>query len=119
VHKAIMHRPEDFEIETMSIDTFVRGIVSAGKDGIDSLRFVWAGKARKERKKEREEERDTAGEGDEVSDHIGRMLRKGAGNMHALASGVVDGVKDGVKELGGLAKSRKGTDALPTFKFTQ
>ncbi|KAG8721487.1 hypothetical protein FRC08_012620 [Ceratobasidium sp. 394] len=118
VHKAIMHRPEDFEIETTSIDAFVRGIVSAGKDGIDSLRFVWAGKARKERKKERDDEKDTS-EGDEVSEHIGRMLRKGAGNMHALASGVVDGVKDGVKELGGLARSRKGTDALPTFKFTQ
>ncbi|KAG9103151.1 hypothetical protein FRC06_000099 [Ceratobasidium sp. 370] len=119
VHKAIMHRPEDFEVETTSIDGFVRGIVSSGKDGIDSLRFVWAGKARKERKKERDDEKDTSAEGDEVSEHIGRMLRKGAGNMHALASGVVDGVKDGVKELGGLARSRKGTDALPTFKFTQ
>ncbi|KAG8796763.1 hypothetical protein FRC12_000013 [Ceratobasidium sp. 428] len=119
VHKAIMHRPEDFEIETMSIDAFVRGIVSAGKDGIDSLRFVWAGKARKERRKEQDNEKDTSAEGDEVSEHIGRMLRKGAGNMHALASGVVDGVKDGVKELGGLARSRMGTDALPTFKFTQ
>ncbi|KAG9127592.1 hypothetical protein FRC07_011910 [Ceratobasidium sp. 392] len=119
VHKAIMHRPEDFEIETTSIDVFVRGIVSAGKDGIESLRFVWAGKARKERKKERDDEKDTSAEGDEVSEHIGRMLRKGAGNVHALASGVVDGVKDGVKELGGLARSRMGTDNLPTFKFTQ
>ncbi|QRV87616.1 reovirus sigma C capsid domain protein [Ceratobasidium sp. AG-Ba] len=119
VHKAIMHRPEEFEVETMEIDKFVRGIVGAGKDGIDSLRFVWAGKARKERKKERDEDKDTAGETDEVSEHIGRMLRKGAGGVHALASGVVDGVKDGVKELGGLARSRKGTDALPIIKFTQ
>jgi hypothetical protein len=119
VHKAIMHRPEDYETETMNIDVFVRGIVSAGKDGIGSLRYVWTGKARKERKKDREEEKDTEGEGDDVSEHIGRMLRKGAGNVHALASGVVDEVKDGIKELSGLAKSRKGTDALPTFKITQ
>lgn len=115
-----MHRPEDFEVETMDINSFAAGITSAGKDGIDSLRFVWAGKARKERKKEKEEEKHTEGEGDDVSEHIGKMLRKGAGNMHALASGVVDGVKDGVKELGELAKSsRKGADMLPTFKFTQ
>lgn len=114
-----MHRPEDYETETMNIDVFVRGIVSAGKDGIESLRLVWTGRARKERKKEKEEEKDTEGESEDVSEHIGRMLRKGAGNVHALASGVVDGVKDGVKELGGLAKSRKGTDPIPTFKITQ
>ncbi|CAE6519259.1 unnamed protein product [Rhizoctonia solani] len=118
VHKAMLHRPEDYESETMSIDVFVRGIVSAGKDGPDSLRFVWTGKIRKERKKDRDEEKDTEGEGEDVSEHIGKMLRKRAGNMHALASGVVDEVKDGIKELSGLAKSRKGTDSLPTFKIT-
>ncbi|CAE6523048.1 unnamed protein product [Rhizoctonia solani] len=119
VHKAMLHRSDDYESETMSIDVFVRGIVSAGKDGPDSLRFVWTGKVRKERKKDRDEEKDTEGEGEDVSEHIGKMLRKRAGNMHALASGVVDDVKGGIKELSGLAKSRKGTDALPTFKITQ
>ncbi|CAE6454354.1 unnamed protein product [Rhizoctonia solani] len=119
VHKAMLHRPEDYESETMSIDVFVRGIVSAGKDGPDSLRFVWTGKIRKERKKDRDEEKDTEGEGEDVSEHIGKMLRKQAGNMHALASGVVDEVKDGIKELSGLAKSRKGADSLPVFKITQ
>ncbi|CAE6455612.1 unnamed protein product [Rhizoctonia solani] len=119
VHKAMLHRPEDYESETMSIDVFVRGIVSAGKDGPGSLRFVWTGKVRKERKKDRDEEKDTEGEGEDVSEHIGKMIRKQAGNMHALASGVVDEVKDGIKELSGLAKSRKGTDTLPIFKITQ
>ncbi|KAH7343828.1 hypothetical protein B0J17DRAFT_644135 [Rhizoctonia solani] len=113
VHKAMLHRPEDYESETMSIDVFVRGIVSAGKDGPGSLRFVWTGKVRKERKKDRDEEKDTEGEGEDVSEHIGKMIRKQAGNMHALASGVVDEVKDGIKELSGLAKSRKGTDLFP------
>lgn len=122
VHKAIMHRAEDYEAETMNIDVFVRGIVSSGKDGIGSLRFVWTGKARKERKRDREEEKDTEGEGDNVSEHIERILRKGAGNVHALASGVagvVDEVKDGIKELSGLTKSRRGTESIPTFKITQ
>ncbi|KAF8709069.1 sin3 complex subunit, partial [Rhizoctonia solani] len=119
VHKAMLHRPEDYETETMSIDVFVRGIVSAGKDGPDSLRFVWTGKPRKEKKKDRDEEKDTEGEGEDASEHIGKKLRKRAGDMHALASGVVDDVKDGIKELSGLAKSRKGTDSLPTFKITQ
>ncbi|CAE6391911.1 unnamed protein product [Rhizoctonia solani] len=119
VHKAILHRPEDYETETMSIDVFVRGIVSAGKDGPDSLRFVWTGKSRKDKKKDRDEEKDTEGEGEDASEHIGKKLRKRAGDMHALASGVVDDVKDGIKELSGLAKSRKGTDTLPTFKITQ
>ncbi|GAB1520088.1 hypothetical protein RhiTH_003161 [Rhizoctonia solani] len=119
VHKAMLHRPEDYETETMSIDVFVRGIVSAGKDGPDSLRFVWTGKPRKEKKKDRDEEKETEGEGEDASEHIGKKLRKRAGDMHALASGVVDDVKGGIKELSGLAKSRKGTDSLPTFKITQ
>ncbi|CEL59522.1 Protein STB6 OS=Saccharomyces cerevisiae (strain ATCC 204508 / S288c) GN=STB6 PE=1 SV=1 [Rhizoctonia solani AG-1 IB] len=119
VHKAMLHRPEDYETETMSIDVFVRGIVSAGKDGPDSLRFVWTGKSRKDKKKDRDEEKETEGEGEDTSEHIGKKLRKRAGDMHALASGVVDEVKGGIKELSGLAKSRKGTDNLPTFKITQ